>query len=232
MNLRRISPMIASTALTAPSLHVDMPKLPLIDRSLARKVINAYIDEASKLIRSVGIEPVPIEKLAEDSYIMCSDPETLLYIGRFNGGIVPSDAISKAMDMCRESAVMSLHTHPIPLHIPTPEDIISSEMLGLGIECVLCRFDNRYARALCVKPKRAWYRVVRASEMILEKIFESISRYVVVDRDGHPLLLPYPSIEEAKAIEEMFIVSVQSEAEVLVLEIDLLRKQYLEMLYT
>ena len=231
MNLRKISPMIASTALTAPSLHIDVPKLPLIDRSLARRVVNAYVDEASKLIRSVGIEPLPMEKLAEDSYIMCSDLETLLYIGRFNGGMVPPDEISKAMDICYRKAVVSLHTHPIPLHIPTPEDIISSDMLGLVIECVLCRFDNQYARALCVKPKRSWYRVVRASEMVLEKIFENISRYVVVDRDGYPLLLPYPSIEEAKAIEEMFIVSVQSEAEVLVVEIDLIYRQYSEKLY-
>jgi len=223
--------MIASTALTAPSLHIDIPKLPLIDRSLARRVVNAYVDEASKLIRSIGIEPIPIEKLAEDSYIVCSDSETLLYIGRFSGGVIPPDVISKAMDICSKNAIAGLHTHPIPLHIPTPEDIISSDMLGLGIECVLCRFDNQYARALCVKPKRAWHSVVNASESVLEKIIDSISRYVVVDHDGYPLLLPFPSMEEAKAIEEMFVASVRNEAEVLVIEIDVMHRQYLEKLY-
>jgi len=231
MNLRKISPMIASTALTAPSLHIDIPKLPLIDRSLARRVVNAYVDEAFKLIRSVGIEPIPIEKLAEDSYIVCSDSETLLYIGRFSGGVIPPDAISKAMDICSRNAIASLHTHPIPLHIPTPEDIISSDMLGLGIECVLCKFDDQYARALCIKPKRAWYSVIKALETVLERIIDSISRYVVVDHNGYLLLLPYPSIKEAKAVEEMFIANVQDEAKVLVIEIDMMYRQYSEKLY-
>ncbi len=226
-----MSSVIASAALTAPSLSIDEQYLPLVDRALAYKIVNSYIDEALKLVKDVGIEPIPMDKLAEDGYLMCG--ESLIYIGRFYGGSVSPLALAKTIEVCyTRKAVVSLHTHPIPLHIPTPDDIVSSKQLGIETECVLSKVNRDRARAICVKPRTTWDSVVRASEAVLNKLIDSISKYIVVGDDDYLFLLPFPTPIEAENLEELFIGNLRERAEILVIDIDLNSREYTEKLYT
>ncbi len=231
MNFRDMSSVIASAAFTAPSLSMDERYLPLVDRALAYKIVNSYIDEALELVNDVGIKPIPMDKLAEDSYLMCG--ESLIYIGRFYGGSVPPLALAKTMEVCyTRKAVASLHTHPIPLHIPTPDDIVSSKQLGIETECVLSKVGRDRARALCVKPMTTWDSVIRASEIVLSKLTDSISKYIVVGEDDYLFLLPFPTPIEAENLEKLFIGDLRGRAEILVIDIDLDSQEYAEKLYT
>ncbi len=225
-----MSSVIASAAFTAPSLSIDEQYLPLIDRALAYKIVNSYIDEALKLVRDVGIEPIPMDRLAEDGYLICG--ESLIYIGRFYGGSVSPLAIAKTIEVCyTRKAVASLHTHPIPLHIPTPDDIVSSKQLGIETECVLSRVDRERARAICVKPRTAWESVIRASETVLNMLIDSISKYVVVGDTDYLFLLPFPTPIEVENLEKLFIGNLRGRAEILVIDIDLENREYAERLY-
>ena len=146
---------------------------------------------------------------------------------------MPSLALAKTIEECHtRKAIASLHTHPIPLHIPTPDDIVSSKQLGIDTECVLSKVGRDCARAICVKPRTTWDSIIRAAENVLDTLIDSISKYIVVGDDDYLFLLPFPTPIEVETLERLFIRSLRGRAEILVMNIDLDNREYTEKLYT
>jgi len=173
--------------------------LPLIPRSLAFKFSNMYLEEVVIELKRLGIEPLGPKYLIEKLYALYEGGVAILGHG------LPGELyVEKLADeRVRKNITAMLHTHPVPLPIPTPEDILSAKALGYYVECVASRIDKRRTIVTCVAPSGDWLEVMEALKALHNEIF-SVRRFVVVSLNDNIVFLPYPSPREVNQLRKAF----------------------------
>ncbi|MCS7111615.1 MAG: hypothetical protein N3D82_00030 [Ignisphaera sp.] len=212
--------LMASTAYSIPSLF-DFDLLPIIDRSHVIKMIDMFMDEAITYIDGLGVEPLPAKYVKEDAYILCDD--LLNYIGEFEGGLIPQQIILTHISRCGKVAM--LHSHPIPIPIPTVEDVLSSLQIGYRVECIISKSSDYLATMLCLEPLESWNSVASALHSIGGNMLES-TKYIVIGDGPQIEFLPFPNIAEQSSIIQNFIGILSIHASVLYARIDLVDRVY------
>lgn len=212
--------LMASTAYSIPSL-IDIESLPIIDKDHVIKMINMFMDEAILYINKLGIRPLPIEYVKEDAYILCNN--ALDYLGEFRGGAIPQHTILKYISNC--SKIAMLHSHPIPMPMPTLEDIIASYQIGYNIECVISRVSNYLATMMCVEPRKKWRDVIEYSYNAVE-YFLKTSKYIVVGDSSYIEFLPFPDTAEQDKMVKTFIDMFIDYVKMFYVKINLIHKVY------
>jgi hypothetical protein len=218
--------LLASTAFEVPSIF-DINNLPLVSSDIAKKLAEVYMDEAINFVLSLGVKPLSASFLAEDIYTLCND-DVLLFIGRFLGGLVPAIHIYKYRAFCKSN--LFLHSHPIPVSIPSPEDILSATQMGYGIECVISKVSKLRAVLTCIEPSADWDKIMAKYDSITEKVF-NVSRFVVVGNGNNISFLPMPTTSEIFSLLSSYKKLMEPYAKVLYVDIDLNNKVLTYQLY-
>jgi len=213
--------LLASTAFEAPSI-LEINNLPVVNNDIVKKLIEVYMDEAIDFILSLGLKPLSTSFLAEDVYTLCNE-NSLLFIGRFLGGLIPAAHIYRYRTLCKSN--LFLHSHPIPMPIPSPEDVISAAQIGYDVECVVSRISSFKAMLTCIEPLKDWDRVIANYDTIAEKVL-NVARFVVVINKGDMSFLPMPSIDEISSLLLIYKKVLERYAEVLYVDIDINRKVF------
>ncbi|MEM4515090.1 MAG: hypothetical protein QXO42_02610 [Ignisphaera sp.] len=212
--------LLISTAYSIPSL-LDMNVLPVIDRSHVIKMVEMFMDEAIMYVRNLGIEPLSSKYIKEDIYMLCDN--LLKYIGEFEGGLIPQADILKHISGCSTIAV--LHSHPIPIPVPTLEDLISSSQIGYNVECVISKSSSCLATMVCMEPLKTWRDVISAFYDINDYFLES-ARYIVVGDHSQIEFLPFPNTDEQNNMIRVFIEVLSRYAKISYARIDLANRIY------
>ncbi len=177
--------------------RVEPYKNSVIGKDLALKLLDMDPEAAYSYAMDLGLSALDLLELEEVCYVLCSDGD-VVYVGRYRGGEVPTQAIATAIKRCKGIAAV-LHSHPIPLPIPTIEDMISADSMGYRMECVVSKGDSK-TWLTCVEPKDGWREVMKAMEGVLDAIMSRTSRFLVASTDDTVMLLPYPSDREVELI--------------------------------
>jgi hypothetical protein len=214
--------LLASTAFEAPSIF-DISNPPIISNDIVKRLVEVHMDEAIDFIMSLGIKPLLASFLAEDIYALCNE-NSLLFIGRFLGGLVPATYIYKYRALFRSN--LFLHSHPVPLPIPSPEDIVSATQIGYDVECVVRKISSRRAMLTCIEPFTDWSKVIASYDNIVEKVL-SVARYVVTIDGSDMKFLPMPSVDEVFSLLSSFKKVLEPYAKVLYVDIDLSKKAFI-----
>ncbi len=212
-----------STAYTIPSL-LDLPgRLPLLDLSYVEKFTEMYVDEVHNILKEMNIKPLPMKYLKEDIYILCSD--ILIYIGRFSGGLIPSEILISQGRDCKK--ILMLHSHPVPLPLPTIEDLISSSQLGYRIECIISRTDYGFAEMLCIEPKNSWNDVIKNMKNHITEFYSIFKKYVVLEEKQDILFVPFPNRYEIELAINLINNTINNKAEIIYARINMIDKTYI-----
>ena len=212
--------LMMSAAFTAPYLDIDEEYMISGDEAL--RLVDMYNDEVVDYIKMSGVKTLPSLALQEDVHILYNG--TLIYVGRFSGGSIPSQTIFRYKKVYRK--IVLLHTHPVPLPIPTPEDLISMYQIGYDIECVLSRVDRDLAKMVCVKPVDSFYKVAIAANRFAETFYRSVDKYVVVEGEDGVMFIPYPSKSRLDVIEKEFISILSRNADISIVELDMTKNEF------
>ncbi len=213
--------LMVSTAYSIPSLIDIIDILPIVDRNHVIRMIDMFIDEAIMYIKNLGVKPLSTKYIKEDAYILCND--LLNYIGEFEGGFIPQPTILKYISRCGKAAI--LHSHPIPMPIPTIEDLMSSYQIGYNVECVISKSSDCLAVMICLEPLESWKDTISALYGIDNYILKSIN-YIVVGDDSQIEFLPFPNTTEQNNIIQLFIETITKYAKILYARIDLVKQVY------
>ncbi len=211
-----------STAYTIPSLFNISKKLPLLDIDYVMKFTNMYTDEIHDILRKMDVKPLPMRYLKEDIYILCGD--ILIYLGRFSGGLIPSEILVSQEKRCRTTLV--LHSHPVPLPLPTLEDFISSSQLGYSIECVISKVDHRFADMLCIEPRDSWNNIIEKMGKNVDRFYSIFKKYIVFEEKQDMLFVPFPNKEEVVSAIDLVNNIINDEAEVIYAGFDMKDKTF------
>jgi len=212
-----------STAYTIPSLLDLHKKLPLLDLSYVEKFTGMYVDEVHSILREMNIKPLPMRYLKEDIYTLCSD--ILIHIGRFSGGLIPSEILLSQERGCKK--ILMLHSHPVPLPLPTIEDLISSSQLGYSIECVISRTDYGFAEMLCIEPRNSWNDVIKNMENYIAEFYNIFKKYVVLEEKQDMLFVPFPNRHEIKSAIDLVNSIINNKAEIIYAGFNMINKTYI-----
>jgi len=218
-----IMAVMLSTAYTIPSLLDLHKKLPLLDLSYVEKFTGMYVDEVHSILREMNIKPLPMKYLEEDIYTLCSD--ILIHIGRFSGGLIPSEILLSQGKDCKK--ILMLHSHPVPLPLPTIEDLISSSQLGYSIECVISRTDYGFAEMLCIEPRSSWNDVIKNMESHIMEFYSIFKKYVVLEENQDMLFVPFPNRYEIKSAIDLVSSIVDNKAEIIYAGFNMIDKTYI-----
>lgn len=216
--------LMISTAYVAPYVEID--NVSTISSKVVLKLVDMYTDEVKEYMRSNRIRAINSKDIQEDVYLLCSD--MLLYIGRFIGGSIPSHYIFHYIleyrNMCNE--FISLHTHPVPLPIPTLEDIVSMSQMSYSVECVLSRVYREFAKMMCIEPMNELDNIVISIEKLKNKLFKLVDRYIVVEDDYDVVFIPYPSKESLAKLENEFTKVIKKYAKISIASLDMASNEY------
>lgn len=218
--------LMISTAYSMPYISVDDTYT--LDGKEVFELINMYTDEVEEYIRSRKIKTLSLKILQEEVYILCDD--TLYYVGTFEGGYIPSQHIHKLKidyeDFCGRIVVM--HTHPVPLPIPSPEDIISMQQIGYDVECILSRTDFNTAKMICIQllGEHKYANIISDIERMADITYKLVDRYVVVKEDDDIRFIPYPSNRSLQKIEEEFIKIMKRYTKINIALLDMDKNEY------
>uniref|UniRef100_A0A7C2V8T6 Uncharacterized protein n=1 Tax=Ignisphaera aggregans TaxID=334771 RepID=A0A7C2V8T6_9CREN len=213
-------PLLISTAYAAPYISADSNAI--LDNEVVFKIVDMYVDEVVRYIKINGIKTVQSSHLKEDAYVLCGD--SLIHVGTFSGGFIPSQNLLKFREACR--SIVMLHTHPVPLPIPTLEDIVSMYQIGYGSECVLSRIHDGVAKMVCVEPFDYLENVMRGLENFSNEMFKLVDRYVVIEDEYGVFFLPYPSKRNLEKIEEEFVMHMKRTCRINIVSLDMERGEY------
>lgn len=191
--------LMISIAYTAP--YIDPRDVTLVSDKVIFKLVDMYSDEVKEYAKLNDVKILQAENLREEAHALCND--TLVYLGVFCGGSIPSHQILALKKLCNRMAV--LHTHPVPLPIPTPEDIISMYQIGYRIECILSRMSRSLAKMICIEPLKELEDIMLSMKVFEEKLYSLIDRYVIVEDEYDVRFIPYPSTERLHEIEREFV---------------------------
>lgn len=191
--------LMMSIAYTAP--HLDLEGVALISNRDVFRLIDMHSDEVKEYVKSNGVKVLTAEDIREEAYALCN--ETLVHLGIFYGGSIPSHHILLLKKLCNK--MVMLHTHPVPLPIPTLEDVVSMYQIGYRIECVLSRMTNSLAKMICIEPLKRLEDVVLDMSIFEERLYSLIDKYVVIEDEFGIRFIPYPSVERLGEIEKEFI---------------------------
>jgi len=195
LNSENLIELLVSTAIDAPSI-LDLEHLPIIDSSTAMKLTNVYMDEAIDYLNNIGLNPLPQEILEEVMYTVCNE-SSLVFIGRFLGGLIPSKIVLSYKTSCKSD--LFIHTHPVPMPIPSFEDIISAKQIGYSVECVASKVSKSQAILTCIKPRRDWIDVINVYDKVADNVINAVNKYVVVgDGKGNIMFIPLPTVLEVQ----------------------------------
>lgn len=214
--------LMISTAYSAPHLD-DLDSRSFLKNKEVLKLVEMYESDVRRYIAINRLKPVSADKLSEDVYILCND--MLIYIGRFNGGYIPSKEILRYKNVCHD--MISLHTHPVPLPLPTLEDVISTQQIGYNIECVLSKINKDLAEMVCIKPVENWNDVVNTMSVFIETIFKMIDRYVIIENNGNIMFVPYPTENNIDTIEKFFANNLKGLVYVDIVKFDMKLMEYI-----
>lgn len=213
--------LMMSTAYSAPYID-DVDNRYILSSAEVMKLTEMYENEAREYVVLNGIKLMSANRLSEDAYILCSN--MLIHIGRFNRGYVPSDEILKYRKLCLD--MVSLHTHPIPLPLPTLEDIISTQQVGYNTECVLSKIGKYNAKMICIEPTKDWNRILNSMEFFTEIVYKLVDKYIVVEDEFSIRFVPYPSEDRLQAIENEFIRILKGDAYIDIVILDMKLSEY------
>lgn len=216
--------LMMSTAYSAPYID-EVDNRCILSSTEVMKLIEMYEGEAREYIMLNGIKLISSNRLSEDAYILCSN--MLIYIGRFDGGYVPSDEILKYRKSCLD--IVSLHTHPIPLPLPTLEDVVSTQQVGYNTECVLSKIGKYNAKMICIEPTKDWNSILNSMEFFTEAVYRLVDRYIVVEDEFSIRFVPYPSENSLQTIEIEFIKVLKGDAYIDVVILDMRLSEYLHI---
>lgn len=186
------------------------------------KLVDMYNDEVESYIKLKGVRTVSSEYIKEDAHVLCDD--TLIHVGVFEGGYIPSEPLLDYRKMCNDTIM--LHTHPVPLPIPTLEDLLSMYQIGYRIECVLSKIDEAIAKMVCVEPLKELKDVTPVMENFAEKVYSLIDKYIVVEDELGVQFLPYPSNKTLRKIENEFVSIMKKHCRITVVSFDMNKKEY------
>lgn len=211
-----------STAYTIPSLLSLSKRLPLLDLTYVEKFTKMYIDEVHDILKEMNIEPLSMRYLKEDIYILCSD--ILIHLGRFSGGLIPPEILISQEKRCKKT--LMLHSHPVPLPLPTLEDLISSSQLDYSVECVISRTDYGFAEMLCIEPRNSWNNVIENMEKHVAEFYNIFRKYVVLEEKQDMLFVPFPNRYEVRLAINLINSIVSNEAEIMYAGFDMIDKTF------
>jgi len=182
-----------------------------------------YVDEVHNILKEMNIKPLPMRYLKEDIYTLCSD--ILIHIGRFSGGLIPSEILLSQEKGCKK--ILMLHSHPVPLPLPTIEDLISSSQLGYSIECVISRTNYGFAEMLCIEPRNSWNDVIKNMENHITEFYSIFKKYVVLEEKQDMLFVPFPNRHEIKSAIDLVNSIINNKAEIIYAGFNMINKTYI-----
>ncbi|RLG78138.1 MAG: hypothetical protein DRO12_00255 [Thermoprotei archaeon] len=192
----------------------------LIVRDIVLKSVEEGEEPLLKYMAENNRVPLHSSYLTEESYAMCS--KSAVYVGTYPME-VPAEEIVKMPRFCREF-LGAFHTHPVPIHIPTPYDVIDAYQLKQKVECVGINLDGESARILCLSPHahQGWLKVAEIlSEEFFDYMVSRVSQYLVVMNDLQEIyFLPSPTYEELIALEEYFVRLTKDLADIAIVAVN------------
>lgn len=209
-----------SVAYLAP--YIDVKDVTTLPTKEVFKLVEMYNDEVVEYVKKNGIKTVLPGDLLEEAYVLCND--TLVYIGVFEGGYIPSEHLAKYRTVCDRMAM--LHTHPIPLPIPTPEDLVSMVQIGYNIECVLSRVNSTRAKMVCIELAEDIDNVLNSMFVFAKKVYSLVDKYIIVEDELGIQFIPYPSNESLKKIEKELASSIGRKCRLSIASLDMNKKEY------
>ncbi|MEM1525515.1 MAG: hypothetical protein QW775_03530, partial [Ignisphaera sp.] len=212
--------LLLSVAYAVP--YVDTKGVTTLSNEEVFKLVDMYNDEVESYIKLKGVRTVSSKSIKEDAHVLCDG--TLIHVGVFEGGYIPSESLLGYRKMCSDTIM--LHTHPVPLPIPTLEDLLSMYQIGYRIECILSKIDEAIAKMVCVEPLRELKDVVPVMESFVEKVYSLVDKYIVVEDEFGVQFLPYPSNKNLGKIESEFVSVMKKHCRVSVISFDMNKKEY------
>lgn len=210
-----------SVAYAAPYIRVE--NLTLLSRDDVLTLVEMPMNFALEYVKSNNVKTLASEELLEEAHVLCND--MLLYVGIFNGGVIPSQYIARYRSVCKRRLI-SIHTHPVPLPIPTLEDIISMYQIGYRVECVLSRLSEDLARMVCIEPEGSLDDVAVNLKKFEEVLYDMVDKYIVVVHGDGVTFIPYPSINVLNSIESEFKRYTKGVARTNIITLDMKNKEY------
>jgi proteasome lid subunit RPN8/RPN11 len=212
--------LLLSAAYTAP--YVDVHSVAMLTTEEVFKLVKMYNEEVLEYVRTNKMKTVPLKNIVEEAYVLCDG--VLIDVGLFEGGYIPSDHLLKYRHFCDE--VVGMHTHPVPLPIPTPEDLISMKQVGYNVECVLSRTEDSKATMICVEPIDDFKNILNSIAMFSKNVYSLVDRYIVVEDELGVLFLPYPSPKSLQKIVEEFTITMKNVCKICIARFDMDKNEY------
>jgi hypothetical protein len=218
LNSENLIELLVSTTIDAPSI-LDLEYLPVIDSSTAMKLTNLYMDEATNYLNNIGLSPLPQEILEEVMYAVCNEG-SLVFIGRFLGGLIPSKIVLSYKTSCNSD--LFIHTHPVPVPIPSFEDIISAKQIGYSVECVASKVSKSQAVLTCIKPRRDWNDIINVYDKVVDIVINAVNKYVVVGNGKDNIIfVPLPTVSEVQRMLAATKTVLKPYAELMLVNVNL-----------